>query len=747
MESAARASNSGRTRAAYTHAPQHITRSKPLAAPRALVLTAPARAIDGERGGARVKTFCRLCEVNCGLEARVSADGRLAELAGDREHPVSAGFVCHKGLLAREVHCDPDRANHPQRRGAHGFERASWDEAIPAIARRLEAILAEHGPRSVAVYMGNPSAFNALGSMATGLFAASLGVERLFNAGTQDCANKFVVSELLYGSAEIHPVADLDRADFVLLVGTNPRVSKMSFLSTPDPVGALREARKRGADIRFVNPLAIDDLSDVGPTLQIRPDTDAYLLAAMLCEIARDPALGFDAEVAARVDGLDALREFVLGYPPERVAAVVGLGAAEIRALARAFATARSAAIHVSTGVNMGRQGVLAYYLAQMLSLVTGNLDRPGGNIVPARGVLPMVMPPEASAQRATPWGSYVPARGTPPGSLMADMMLEGEDRIRAMFVVAGNPALSIGGGARLARALASLDLLVAVDLYRNATGELAHWVLPAADWFEREDLNYFVQGVQRRPYLQWTDAVVAPREERRSEAWILSRILQEMGKPSLLDIPGGDMLGALWNGRLGETGHSLDELRKAPGHTVLLPEAPHGKLLERTAVGARFDACPPAMRTAFARAHELFEEHLSEANDALKLITRRTHYMLNSGFQNLKVLRDARGGRTNPLYMNPRDALERGLREGQWVIVRNANGELRAELALDEHLREGVVAMSHGFGNERTTGMPVAQSKPGVNVNELSPTGAGSFDPIGGMGHLTGIAVEVEAA
>src|SRR5262249_32109007 len=163
------------------------------------------------------------------------------------------------------------------------------------------------------------------------------------------------------------------------------------------------------------------------------------------------------------------------------------------------------------------------YYLAQMLSLVTGNLDREGGNILPARGVPPMTLPPEASDVRTSSWGDYRTARGTPPGSLLADMILGDDEPIRAMFVVAGNPALSIGGGARLAEAFSLLELLVCVDYYRNATGEHAHWVLPAADWFEREDLNYFVQGVQRRPYLQWTPPVVAPREERRTEAWIFS--------------------------------------------------------------------------------------------------------------------------------------------------------------------------------------------------------------------------------
>ena len=694
-----------------------------------------------------MKTFCRLCEVNCGLEATVDAEGRLAELRPDREHPVTRGFACHKGLLAREVHHDPDRLNHPHRRVGDGFERTTWDEALPAIAGRLRSILEEHGPESVGLYMGNPSAFNALGAMSTGMFAAAIGTPNLFNAGTQDCQNKFVVSEQLYGSAEIHPIADLDHADYVLMIGTNPRVSKMSFLSTPDPVAALREAARRGAEILFVNPLAIDDLKDVGPTLQIRPDTDAYLLAAILCEIDRDPGLGFDDAAIAEVEGIDRLRAFVRAFPPERVAAVVGIPADRIQAIARGWARAERAAIHVSTGVNMGRQGALAYYLTQMLSLVTGNLDREGGNVLAARAVAPMVMPDEVSAPRSTPWGDYVPARGTPPGALLADMIEDPERPIRAMVVIAGNPVLSIGGGERLARAMASLELLVSIDFYRNATGELADWTLPAADWFEREDLNYFVQGVQRKPYLQWTDAVVEPTAERRTDAWITSRLLQELGRPSLLDLPGGDLMSALWDGRLGEQGHSIAALREAEPHVIELPPAKHGGFLERVRRGDRFDACPAALHETLSRAEPLFDELVDEAGRSLKLITRRTHYMMNSGLQNLKALRDARGGGTNPLFMHPRDAMDRGLREGQWVRVRNDHGELRAELAFDDKLREGVVAMSHGFGNAGTTGMPVAQARPGVNVNALSPTGAGSFDPLGGMAHLTGIRVEVQAA
>ena len=699
-----------------------------------------------------IKTFCRLCEVNCGLEATVDDQQGMIALRPDKSHPVSEGFACHKGLLALEVHRDPDRLNVPHRRAAGGdFLEASWEDAIGDIAPRLKALIDEHGPESVAVYMGNPSAFNALGAVAAGIFAQALGIKRFFFAGTQDCTNKFAISEILYGSAEIHPIADLDHSDYVLMMGTNPRISKMSFLSTPDPVGALRAARDRGATIRFVNPLAIDDLSDVGDTLQIRPDTDAYFLAALLCEI--EATSGFDEEALKDIENgagvvhLDRLRDFIRAYPVNRVAKLVGIPAQTIRDVARDFSAANSAAIHISTGVNMGQQGALAYWLAQMLSLVTGNLDRRGGNIVAGRAMPGLPMGEEPGLEE-TKWGSYRPSRGTtPPGSLIADMIRDDEKPIRALLVIAGNPLLSIGGEDQMREAFADLDLLVSIDFYRNATGELADWVLPAADWFEREDLNFFVQGVQRKPYLQWTDRVVAPTHERKEDWWILSRIQQEMGLPSLFDLPGDDALMTLWNGRLEENGYSIPALREAEGGVVLIPDEPHGHFLEGIATIDGFDCCPDAMLQTIERASGIFDRLETEAANQLKLITRRTHHMLNSALQNMKVLKTEAGSRKNPLFMNPADAASRSLQEGQHVRVRNDHGELIAELALDPHLREGVVAMSHGFGNDRTPGMPVAQAHPGVNVNRLSPSGAGSFDPVSGMEHLTGIAVEVLAS
>jgi anaerobic selenocysteine-containing dehydrogenase len=207
-----------------------------------------------------------------------------------------------------------------------------------------------------------------------------------------------------------------------------------------------------------------------------------------------------------------------------------------------------------------------------------------------------------------------------------------------------------------------------------------------------------------------------------------------------LLDIPGGDVMAALWGGRLAEAGHSLDALR---AHGVVALD----DTLQGSPVAAGFDACPEALHDTLTRAEPIFDALACEPTQQFKLITRRTNTMLNSGFHNVKALKQLKGARSNPLYMNPADAEHLGLADGQTVIVRNEYGEVVTGLTLDEALRTGVVAMSHGFGNAKTAGMPVAQASPGVNVNILSPTGPGSFDPVSAMSQLTGIAVEVVPA
>jgi anaerobic selenocysteine-containing dehydrogenase len=695
-----------------------------------------------------VRTFCRVCEPACGLVATVDA-GAITAVRPDREHPVSQGWACNKGIATLDVHRDPDRLSHPLRRGAAGFARVSWDGALAEIADRLRLLKARHGDWSTAVYIGNPTAFNALVPLGLTPLLQGLQTRQIYSAGTQDCSNKFAASEYVFGSSTLHPVPDFAHTDYLLILGSNPGVSHMSFVSIAEPIEVLRAIEQRGGKVRFVNPRRIESVkSGVGGLIQIRPDTDVYFLAALLHELERIG--GFDeAVLAAHGKNVDGLRAFIADYAPERVSGVTGVAAETIRTVARDWKAARGASVTMSTGVNMGRQGTLAYWLVHMLSFVTGNLDRRGGNIESVG-----YYPNAAQAGRCDPartffagrFGRTRHVRGSLPGNLLADEILTpGPGQVRALIVIAGNPLLSMANETRLREALASLDLLVCIDLYRNVTGELAHYLLPATDQFEREDLTYAGLGLQAQPHVQYTPRVVAPRDERREEWWILARLCQELGLKGPLDESPEPEVFARLARMLERGGIALDELKRQPGGVMLAPLAPGRFFAEQLGTSdGKVDCRPACFDDAIAGTARQFDERLHEPTDRLRLITKRDRFMHNSWFHNIDKLKRQQRAR-NYLFVHPDDARRLGLANGVMVRVRSAAGEVELPVQEDADLMPGVVAATHGWGHAGATGMRIASERPGVNVNRLLPSGPGSFDPLSNMAYMTGIPVEVQ--
>jgi anaerobic selenocysteine-containing dehydrogenase len=706
---------------------------------------------DTSTSGTRiVPTFCRICEPLCGLVAEVDGE-TVVDLRPDRDHPVSNGFACHKGTSFHQVHHSPDRLDHPLRRtntktaSIGEFERVSWDEAIADIGERLFAIREEHGPEAVGCYWGNPLAYTAAGIPTVYGFWEKMGSTRLFGGLTQDLSNKFAAMDAMFGVEARFPAPDLFHTDYLLLLGSDPTGGHMTAVSVPNVVDALRGIRDRGGHVTFVNPRRVQAVDlGLGDLLQLRPDTDAYLLAALLTEIDRlgpGGAGGWCEEVlAAHGRNVDGLRAFVQPYDADAVAPVTGLPADDIRRVARDFAAAPSAVAHMGTGGNMGRQGTIVYWLLTMLNLATGNLGRAGGGLL--QGQPPTERFDELPERFFdSPVGPVRHTWGHLPATLMPEFIEADRDPVRAMVVIGGNPIMAVPGEERLRETFPQLELLVTIDLFRSATAELSDYVLPASDWLERDDLRR--GGMALVPSAQYSEAVVTPIAERREEWWILARIEQALGLPNAID-QGFDFGRVVLEGTAQHMGTSVDELRAEPRGLKLLGEPQNMTVEESVAfTDGRIDCCPPTFGPLLARAHEIFGELQARPDEQLQLVQWRNRRQHNSwGRRIVPTLRRGEHAR-NPLLLCATDAERLGLAPGDEVVVRSDAGEVRTVAGLDDALRPGVVALSHGYG-ERSADDP-DDLEVGVNVNRLLPTGPGSYEHYSGMAFMQGVPVTVE--
>ncbi|MDF2830308.1 MAG: formate dehydrogenase, partial [Mycobacterium sp.] len=409
-------------------------------------------------------TFCRICEPLCGMIATVE-DGRLMALRPDSDHPLSAGFACQKGIAFTEVVNDPDRVTTPLRRRDGGFEPVSWDEALGDIAARCTDIHRRHGSGAFAWYMGNPAAFSY--SHLFGVMAFIKGIGRhghYFTSSTQDTSSRLLASQFLYGTPMSVPIPDLMRTDLLVMMGANPVVSHGSFLTAPRIKDRMHDVVGRGGRVVVVDPRRSETAARF-EWLGIVPDSDAYFLLSLL-SVMFDEGLVDRQAVDAKADGLDWLAAQCEPFPPERTEAHTGIAAGVVRALARDLARTPRAAVYGRLGTCVGRQGTLTSYLIDAVNLVAGNLDRPGGSVFSTLGIAGQRLGLVAMGaflrrsyrRKRTRVGGFRSVIASEPAALMAkEMSTPGERQIKALFVSAGNPVLSVPNGLELEDAMDGL--------------------------------------------------------------------------------------------------------------------------------------------------------------------------------------------------------------------------------------------------------------------------------------------------
>lgn len=697
----------------------------------------------------QVRTFCRICEPACPMRATLGDDGLIKSLEVDRDHPVG-GVACHKGLSYLDLHYHPDRLNYPVRRlnpkseSKGQFETTGWAEATREIADRLSRVIDEYGPNSVAIYSGNPGVFNSRALVYGGAFAQMLGTRMIFTANTQDMANRMVAAGAMYGTLAVM-VPDLFNTDYLLCMGSNPRVSKWTVFSMPNDSGrSMEEIKKRGATICFVNPRKTESsTSETGDTLLIKPGTDVYFLAALLNEIVRIDGLD-KPTIDQWAKDIEPALHFAASYPAERVSNVTGISPDDVRAVAKAFCRASGAGIYISVGVNQGRQGLLAAWLADLIVFVTGNLGKKGGMYKPT-GLADMYPPVRVGGiEVETSLGTlaYTAPGPAPLPAVALPELIEGGD-IRALINLSGNPLMSAGGEEKLRAAIGKLDLLVSVDIQRNATAEVSDYVLPATDFLERADINMIAKGGQPYPYVQFTDAVVEPQFERRHDWRVLLDIAQQMGRYSGQETDGWLIVNQI----LSADKLSIEHLRTLPHQTKVYERTDPSDLYEKCLKHEHGKVdCYPAQFVEsglFDRCEAIFSELETEPPGSLKMISMRTPHMHNTWLSNIRKFR--RGTlATNPLYVSHEDAADLCLTEGDRVRVFNAYGSIETRARIDGDLRAGAVAMAHGYGGRRGA-MRIADANPGANVNCLAPNTMDTVEPLSNMSWIGAYPVKVE--
>ncbi|HTY28865.1 MAG TPA: molybdopterin-dependent oxidoreductase, partial [Mycobacterium sp.] len=471
-------------------------------------------------------------------------DGKLVALRPDKDHPVSQGFACPKGIAFADLHNDPDRVTTPLRkRPDGGFEPVSWDEAMTDIAARLADIHRRHGSGALGWYFGNPGAFSYSHQLWLNVLLLGMGLRsHLFTAGSQDINNRFVASQLLYGSPLALPVPDVLRTDFLVVIGANPIVSHGSVVTAPRIRDRMHDIVKRGGRVLVIDPRKTETAAQF-EWLGIVPDGDAYLLLSllqvMLSENLGDGAAGpatsgRRAAIDAKADGLDWLERLAAPFTPEATQQHTGIAPDTVRGLARDLVATPRAAVYGRLGTSVGRNGTLTTYLLDAVNLVAGNLDRAGGSMFGTFG-----MPAERQMMKAAAGalrfvyrrkrsriGGFPSVLLSEPAGIMAkEIATPGEGQVRALFVSAGNPVLSVPNGEELQQAMAGLELAVGIDLYINETTAQCHYVLPATTMYEREDFPLPFQILQPTPFRQATEAVVAPAGQARQEWAIIDEL------------------------------------------------------------------------------------------------------------------------------------------------------------------------------------------------------------------------------
>jgi anaerobic selenocysteine-containing dehydrogenase len=727
--------------------------------------------------------ICPFCEACCGLEITV-ADGRVKRIRGHAADVFSGGYLCPKGVALKDLHEDPDRLRMPLIKRDGRFVEATWDEAFAEIERRLPAIIAKHGPDSVALAVGNPVVHKAGLMLYVPRLGRALGSNNVYSASTLDQIPKHLSSGLMFGDWLSIPVPDIERTDFLLMLGANPMVSNGSLWTVPNFRDKAKAVRARGGRLIVIDPRRTETARVADQHIFIRPGGDVFLLLGMVHTLFTEKLVRLN-RLAEHVAGTDAVEQAVAAFPPERTAARCGIPAETIRTLARSLATAKRAALYGRIGTCTQEYGTLCSWLIDLLNILTGHFDEPGGAMFAKAAVFqtntmgkPGTGKGVVTGRRRSRVSKAPEVMGEFPMSCLAEeMQTPGEGRVKALISISSNPALSSPNGARLAAALDQLEFMVSVDVYLNETTRHADVILPGTSPLEDSHYDVAFSQLSYRNHARYSPPVL-PRAAAQPDEWqvllrligiiqgkgaaadldriddelladdlrrtagahadeIFKAVSHRRGVERLLDLglrtgPYGDRFGA------NPEGLNLDKVEAAEGGIDLGALGPRVPELLRTPSG-KIELAPPMLIDDLKRPAADLERPAPE----LVIVGRRQMHCGNSWMNNLPVL--AKGTAQCTALIHPADAARFGLEDGSRARIANGSSTIEVEVKITDEMMPGVVSLPHGWGHDQPgSRLEVAAANPGANLNALMDENR--RDPLSGNAVLSGVEIQMRA-
>lgn len=667
----------------------------------------------------KVKSFCRNCSALCSMELTVE-DGRITAVAPDDSASPYGGYLCPKGIAAAEFHNGAeDRLMASLKRQDDGsFAPVKAARAIEEIGDRLAAMVAQYGPRSVALYHGTGAYRSTLGGLMERAFRAALKTPNFYSTMTIDQSAKWVTMGRMGVMASGKPrLADVDLA---VIAGNNPVVSHQAFPFIAGESGApgrhFELAKQRGMKMILIDPRRSETARYADLLIQPLPGHDAAIFAAIAHILLRDGT--YNRAFCDRfVTQLDALREAVAPFTPEMAAARADVPVEQIELAAHWLGEAKRPLVGSGSGPSFSDHSNLNDHMIEVVNALVGGYRR-AGDLVRNPGTLKPRPAYEMAVAPTRSWEKGEKCRTADVGHIFGEfpfalfpgeVLAPGQDRIRALIVLGGNPLMALGDPALAIPAFEDLELLVSIDARLNETGRYAHYVIATTQPFERHDITVPGDGAFPEAFAQYAPPAI-PKPENLIDDWeFYYGVAARMGMPLQFKLwnygmefdaieralpldgarkPDGEELCAFL---CGEGDVTFEELAANPGG--VRPQRPPQFVQAASDNGARLELCPPDI---VAELDKVLREQ-PDATSKYRLTCRRTLEALNCAY------RESRGARrkypVNWAHMNPEDMAEDNIADGAVIEIESEAGSIRGIAKAENRLRRGVVSMSHLFG------------------------------------------------